>query len=129
MSSLPPRVLQTLQRQPGMRQALLFGSLAAGRARPDSDMDIAVDLGRPLDSVDKARLIEALAEASGRAIDLIDLRTAGEPLLGQILKHGQRLIGSDADYAELMRRHIFDSEDFLPYVERMLRERRQAWIG
>ena len=60
---------------------------------------------------------------------MVDLRTAGEPLLGQILQYGQRLIGNDADHAELIRRHIFDSEDFLPYVNRILRERRQAWIG
>lgn len=122
-------VLDVLQRQPGIRQAVIFGSMASGRARADSDLDIAVDAGRPLDAPAKARLIEALAAATGRAVDLIDLRTAGEPLLGQILKHGRRVVGSDADWAELLRRHLFDAEDFLPYVDRMLRERRQAWIG
>lgn len=122
-------VLDILQRQPGIRQAVIFGSMASGRARADSDLDIAVDAGRPLDAPAKARLIEALAAATGRAVDLIDLRTAGEPLLGQILKHGRRVVGSDADWAELLRRHLFDAEDFLPYVDRMLRERRQAWIG
>lgn len=62
-------------------------------------------------------------------VDLIDLRTVGEPWLGQILKHGQRIIGSDADHAELVRRHVFDAEDFPPCVDRMLRERRWAWAG
>lgn len=103
--------------------------MAAGTARADSDLDIAVDAGRPLDAAAKARLIEMLAAATGRAVDLIDLRTVGEPLLGQILKHGCRIVGSAADQAELIRRHVFDAEDFLPYVERMLRERRRAWIG
>lgn len=129
MSTTLSQVRNVLASQPGIRQAVVFGSVASGRARADSDLDIAVDAGRPLDAPAKARLIEALAAATGRAVDLIDLRTAGEPLLGQILKHGRRVVGSDADWAELLRRHLFDAEDFLPYVDRMLRERRQAWIG
>ena len=31
--------------------------------------------------------------------------------------------------AALVRRHLFDATDFQPYVDRMLRERRQAWTG
>src|SRR4051812_23299614 len=74
-------------------------------------------------------LISDLAEATGRSIDLVDLQTAGEPLLGQILSHGQRILGSDLRYAGLVRKHLFDKAGFLPYRERILRERRQAWIG
>lgn len=114
---------------PGIRQAWLFGSVAAGTATAGSDLDVAVDAGRPLGVKERVALIEALALCSGRPVDLVDLKTAGEPLLGQILTRGVRLLGSDADYAELLRRHLFDAEDFQPYVSRMLRERRQAWIG
>lgn len=112
-----------------IRQALVFGSVATGHARRDSDLDIAVDADRPLRAVEKTRLIESLAAATGRPVDLVNLRTAGGPLLGQILAHGERILGSDADYAELLRRHLFDVADFQPYIDRMLRERRQAWIG
>lgn len=129
MSTTLSQVRDVLERQPGIRQALVFGSVASGMARADSDLDIAVDAGRPLDAAARIGLIQALAAATGRAVDLIDLRTAGEPLLGQILKHGRRVVGSDAERAELIRRHLFDAEDFLPYVERMLQERRRAWIG
>ena len=31
--------------------------------------------------------------------------------------------------AELMRRHVYANEDFVPYLERLLDERRKAWIG
>ena len=72
--------------------------------------------------------IQLLTIASGRPVDVIDLKTAGVLLLGQILSRGQRLLGSTADHAELMRRHLFDAADFQPYVDRMLRERRQRWI-
>lgn len=77
----------------------------------------------------KMALIGDLSQVVGRPVDLIDLRVAGEPILGQILKHGVRLLGSDADYAELIKRHLFDEADFMPYRRRILAERRQAWIG
>lgn len=115
--------------QKEVRLAILFGSLAAGTARADSDLDLAVDLGHRLDAAEKINLIGELAAATGRPVDLIDLRSVGEPLLGQILRHGKRLIGSDTRYAELLSKHLFDQADFLPYHNRILAERRKTWIG
>ncbi len=129
MSTNLLRLRDVLEGHPGIRQAIVFGSVATGSARDDSDLDIAVEGDHPLQAEDKLRLIESLAATVGRPVDLIDLKAIGGPLLGQILKHGERILGSDADHAELLRRYLFDVEDFQPYVERMLRERRQAWIG
>lgn len=129
MATAENQLRDILQTQPGIRQAWVFGSVAAGKARADSDLDIAVEADHPLSADEKRRLIATLAAATGRPVDLIDIRTVGEPLLGQILKHGQRLFGSNADHAALIRRHVFDSEDFVPYIKRLLRERRQAWTG
>jgi predicted nucleotidyltransferase len=109
--------------------ALVFGSVATGRARFDSDLDIAVAAKRALTSVEKQCLMSALAENTGRAIDLIDLNVAGEPLLGQIVHHGKRLFGSDEAYGKLISRHLMDQADFMPYRNRILAERRAAWIG
>ncbi len=109
--------------------AILFGSLAAGTERAESDIDVAVDAGHTLSAHEKMELIAKLAETTGRTIDLVDLRVAGEPLLGQVLSHGERILGSDTRYANLIRKHLFDKEDFLPYRERILLERRQGWIG
>ena len=114
---------------PDIRQAYLFGSLAKGAARMESDADIAISTSHPLLPEQRLELIEQLAALSGRAVDLIDLNLAGEPLLGEILNHGIRLKGTDSQHAELIKRHIFDSEDFLPYVRRMLKERRQSWTA
>ena len=61
-------------------------------------------------------------------MDLVDLHTAGEPLLGQVFK-GQRLLGSTTLYAQLLSRHLIDSADFLPLQQRILKERRDAWLG
>lgn len=109
--------------------AVLFGSLATGRARPDSDIDLAVGAGRALTAVEKMSLIAELAEATGRPVDLIDLHVVGEPLLGQILKQGRRIFGGNGAYAELIKRHVFEKADFMPYQRRILAERRRAWIG
>lgn len=121
---------EVLARFPMLELALLFGSVAQGRARMDSDLDIAVSAGhRALTAEERRALIEALAERTGRPVDLIDLQTVGEPLLGQILRHGQRLLGSDGAYARLLSHHLFEQADFMPYRTRVLAERRAAWIG
>lgn len=123
------RICQILSQHGDIRLAMLFGSLAGSRATPQSDLDLAVLMGEALSAATKVALIDELSQATGRPVDLIDLRVAGEPLLGQILKHGVRLLGSDRDYAELIKRHLFEEADFMPYRRRILAERRQAWIG
>ena len=103
--------------------------MASDQERFDSDLDLAVDAGRRLTVSEKMTLIGDLALEIGRPVDLVDLRSVGEPLLGQILRHGKRLLGSDAHYAALISRHLFDQADFVPYRNRILAERRRAWIG
>jgi len=122
------RIGSYLAAQGDLRLAIVYGSLVRGRARMDSDLDLAVAGDRPLDADRKMALIRGLAGAFGRAIDLVDLRTVGEPLLGEILKGGKRVIGDNRHYAELVARHLFDQADFLPYRERLLAERRKAWL-
>jgi predicted nucleotidyltransferase len=120
---------QMLTLRGDIRLAILFGSLAGGSATPDSDLDLAILMDGPLSAETKMELIGDLSQATGRPVDLIDLRVVGEPLLGQILKHGIRLLGLDGVYAHFLRRHLFEEADFMPYRRRILAERRQAWIG
>jgi len=109
--------------------ALVFGSVAQGRQRADSDLDIAVAANQALTAAEKMNIIAALAESTGRPIDLIDLKAVAEPLLGQIVRHGRRLMGSDSAYGRLISQHLFEQADFMPYRNRVLAERRAAWIG
>lgn len=122
-------ITAVLAHHPHIEQAILFGSLATGKARPDSDLDLAVAGTAPLTPEESSALIADLAETLGRPVDLIDLATVGEPLLGQILRHGRRVLGSNERYARLLSKHLFDMADFAPYRSRILAERRQAWIG
>jgi len=127
--NLKQNILAALSGQPGIELAILFGSLAAGGGGVESDLDLAIDAGHPLTADEKIGLISELAERTGRPVDLVDLQAAGEPLLGQILRHGKRILGSDTHYGNLIRKHLFDQADFLPYRNRILAERRRAWIG
>lgn len=73
-------------------------------------------------------LIEELGTATGRPVDLVDLKAVREPLLGPIPAKGKRLIGTNAAYAEPMRRRVFNAEDFLRCVEDMFRRRKSRSV-
>ncbi|KRW69513.1 DNA polymerase III subunit beta [Pseudomonas sp. TTU2014-096BSC] len=119
-----------LAQHPDIKLAYVFGSVAGNKAGPGSDVDVAVLAEAPLDVERKIQLISDIASATPPPpVDLIDLATIGEPLLGQILRYGVRIQGDAALHAQWVSRHIFNNEDFMPYVKRMLAERRQRWIG
>lgn len=117
-----------LARHPSIKLAILFGSQASGKARPDSDIDLAVLGDGALSADEKALLIGEIGQAFGRPVDLVDIHTAGEPLLGQVFK-GERIIGSPELYAQRLSRHLLDAADFQPLQQRILKERREAWIS
>lgn len=128
-SQLDVQLKEVLAHFPKIALAVLFGSVASGCQRADSDLDIAVAAEQAITVHEKMALVGALAERTGRPIDLIDLNGVSEPLLGQIVRHGRRVLGSDTLYGELIRRHVFEQADFMPYRTRLLAERRMAWIG
>jgi uncharacterized protein len=110
--------------------AIAFGSLVAGQAGTESDVDVGLLTEGPLDDRRRERLVRAIAQATGRPVDLVDLRSAGVPLLRTILTTGTVLLRRDGTaHAQLVSRMLADVEDFLPLRERLLRERRQRWIG
>ncbi len=117
-----------LDSQPDIRLAILFGSAATNRLRFDSDIDLAVQCDAPLTAARKMALIEHVALISGRPVDLIDLKTIGQPLLGYILQ-GKRLKGSSETLAKLAYRNLIEQADFLPLIERTLTERRRVWLN
>jgi predicted nucleotidyltransferase len=129
-TNLESRIKHVTGRFPYLRVVILFGSSGTGRDSKDSDIDLAVAGERPLDSNQKTVLIEALAEEFGRPIDVVDLVSAHGPVLRQILTKGCLIYRSDsAMYAHLLIRMVGETADFEPYRNRILEERRKAWIG
>ena len=77
--------------------------------------------------IGKTKLEQAIALATGCAVDLVDLSGGPEPVLGEALQ-GTLLLGDSRTRAELMSRHMFNVADFLPLRQRILAERRARWI-
>jgi len=99
------RILETLRKQPNVRLATLFGSVARGSERPDSDIDLLVSL-RTDDYRARVRLGWALEEATKRAVQLASVEQAKSSpmLLADALRDGRVLVDRDGDWAKLERR-------------------------
>jgi predicted nucleotidyltransferase len=77
----------------GIRLAVLFGSAVSGRARPDSDVDIAVlGVAHELDDSAEGPFTRALSMAARRNVDLIRLERASTMLKWQIASKGVPLV-------------------------------------
>ncbi len=130
LADIELKLKDILSGHPSVEMAFLFGSLAARQGRMESDLDLAVATANPLTPQTKIELIEDLAVAIGRPVDLIDLARAHGPLLQQIVTRGRMILCKNRTlYAELLRRLAYDEADVMPYYRRILSERRQAWIG
>ena len=87
---------------PGRRLlgAWLYGSHAAGRSRPDSDIDVAVLFDEPLDPVSLFDAGTRFAAFMKAPVDLVDLRRAGGLLRVEATQRGRALVPPtlEADY-------------------------------
>jgi hypothetical protein len=69
-------IIRTLQehmteiRYPGVSRLAIFGSLARGKEKPDSDVDILVEFDRPVGLFEFASLQRYLESLIGRSVDL-----------------------------------------------------------
>lgn len=64
----------------GIRSLALFGSVARGQARPDSDVDLLVEFERPVSLFQFVRIQNRLAAIVGSRVDLV-MREAVKPAL------------------------------------------------
>ena len=116
--------LAFLSENPEIELALVFGSLASGQARPDSDIDVAVYPKNPLDHRSLQALSDQIASATGRPVDIIDLTKADGALLRQILRSGKILFSKRPSIMGfLMERLLIWQEDFEPAIQAMLASR------
>ena len=90
-------ILAALYAESSVRFALLFGSRAAGTARPDSDWDVAVFLDPDLDAAARWRIRASLIAALAPAVpvDIVILNDA-PPLLAHRALQGRLLLNRDA---------------------------------
>lgn len=122
-------ILKALGQFPTIEIALIFGSMATGRARFDSDLDIAVQFPKRIPAELYIAMMNALIDATGRVVDLIDLRAVGGELFGQIMKRHVKLIGAEPMMVALRARHMGHETDFMPYYRAQRRARLEQWIA
>jgi hypothetical protein len=124
--ALEQRVVDTLRGQDGVIAAYLFGSLAAGRAHRDSDVDVAVLLDRNAypEAAGRFEVRLRLAAALGRAlgrndVDLVIVNDVPPHLARVIVLDGRRLLVTDAEAEHAFRREtMLRAADLEPFLRR-----------
>jgi predicted nucleotidyltransferase len=111
-----------------LEMVLLIGSYGTERMRPDSDVDLAVSIGRPMSPEERIHLTQKLAEATHRPIDLIDLETAHGLILKQALRMGKPLtLSRPATFERLLKRMIYEQEDLNPQIQHAKKSRVESF--
>jgi len=104
---------------PGVQAIYLFGSVARGEAREESDVDLAILAEREVDPVLLWETAQEIADAVGREVDLLDLRAVSTVMRMQVISRGERI-----DCRAPMAAETFEDFVFSHYA--LLNEERQA---
>ena len=124
------RVPKALDRLDYVDVALAFGSLATGRESSASDLDVAVASEGPLTAQQRTEIVSCLPETLGRPVDLVNLLSDGGPVLKQAVTTGRLLIVRNTTrWGQVINRMLAHETDFMPIYWRILKDRREAWIG
>jgi len=78
--------LTPILKEYNISKASVFGSVARDEARPDSDVDLMIELGSPMGMIKYVRMIESMEEKLGRNVDLVTNRSLNEHLRPYVLK-------------------------------------------
>ncbi|MBC7227536.1 MAG: nucleotidyltransferase domain-containing protein [Thermoflexales bacterium] len=133
MEEWVPSLAEYFAAQPDVVAAYVFGSVAQGRARAGSDVDIAVLLAADLDGEARferrLRLGWEVESIIGRPTDLVVLNDAPPLLQHQVLKHGRLIFERDRAarvefevragkiYADLKPMYDFHARDLLQKIK------------
>ena len=123
---LSPGDIEAIRRVARARElalVVLFGSVATGRDRRDSDVDLGV-LARDGEGLSFRRLGELARDLSaeiGREADVVDLRAADAILRFEIVSHGKVLVSDPEDvWTEFCARTFIDHDDLVPFLPALI---------
>ena len=114
------RARDCLYRREGLQGAWLFGSRSSGRARPDSDFDIAVLAAQPL------TLEDAMG---GTRVDLVDLRSSSPVLHFEALSGERLFVRNPEEVARFSSLAAREYESAMALLKRGYRDRRDRSAG
>lgn len=99
MLPLVPEIKQTLEpvmRKYAIQRASLFGSFADGTAKPDSDIDLLVELSKPIGLLEFIHIKHELEDLFGRKVDLLEFKAVKPSLKNHILLTAIPIYGKEA---------------------------------
>lgn len=112
-----------------LKLAIIYGSVAAGTMRPNSDIDLALLFDQPLSAERKMKITASLERKTLRTVDIVDLSRISGAILKHVLCKGKILIQNEEGlFTRLAKTMIYNQTDMMPYVNRTLRERQRRFI-
>ncbi|MBI5522695.1 MAG: nucleotidyltransferase family protein [Desulfarculus sp.] len=84
LRDLAARLLPVLRRY-GVVRAGIFGSVARGEARPDSDLDLLVEFGRLPSLHDLVELHDDLEDLVGHKVDVVQYKLLREIIRDEVM--------------------------------------------
>lgn len=119
---LRDRLRSVLAGHPSVRLGLLFGSQARGTARPDSDVDVAIEAP----ATEGPAIAAALSAACGREVDVVTLEDPSIPLVEALVRDSEVIYEARPGIGARWRaRALADLEVDRPWYARM----RDAWLA
>lgn len=99
MLPLLPEIKRTIEpvlRKHAIRKASLFGSFADGTAKADSDIDLLVELSKPIGLLEFIHIKHELEDLLGRKVDLLEFKAVKPSLKAHILHSAIPIYGKEA---------------------------------
>ncbi|MDP1993657.1 MAG: nucleotidyltransferase domain-containing protein [Ignavibacteria bacterium] len=110
-----------------LEMVLLFGSQVNGRAKPNSDIDIAYSAQKLLSTNEKIDLNNDLCDFFKKdIIDQVDIKNANPLLLYEISQNSKLIFGKEIDCLEFKAfafRNYIDSESLFKLEDLLIRKR------
>lgn len=119
---------EVFRRYPEVRAVYLFGSAAEGRARPDSDLDLAILSDDPSLGARKLELLAELVRAGFDRVDLVfldeeaDLVLAYEAVRPNVVVYARPDFDRGGTYSRIVRKFL-DFQYFLRHQRAALKRR------
>lgn len=129
MKGLKKQLLKKIARKYKLELVVLFGSMAKGKTRKESDADVAVKSRVKLNFREQLRLAGALQNVFNREVDLSLIEYANPLLLHQIFKEGKLLYGSKSSFSSSSLYAFHRYNDYAPYFQREARMVKQAVVS
>jgi predicted nucleotidyltransferase len=117
---LPALLRSTLDGEEGVLLAVLFGSHARGKERPESDLDLGLAWAANVGRNEQNRVLDRIERALRVTVDAIDLDQAPPLLRMEIARTGVVVAARSRDWwTRFQARAMLDWWDFAPYAHRM----------